>query len=134
MRGGPIGRMSFVDVPFRIPGTAECTVCGETAEASTCGTPTCSWVCTAVLMEQLLPTIAESLYTRGDGSRVGAIPSGRSRRSRLRNGSPSFLRLVPVETALERLGDCTAVLERHGHRLRGRMVFCPFHENSQPAR
>jgi hypothetical protein len=124
--------LSFVDVPFRIPGTAECTVCDETAEASTCGTPTCSWICTAVLMEQLLPAIADSLHTRGDGSggcdAVQPITPTRSR---------EWLSVVPrgsfsVETALERLVDCCSVLERHGARMRGaKMAYCPFHPNDR---
>jgi hypothetical protein len=125
-----IGPGSNTDpIPFRIPGTAECAVCGEDAEASTCGTPTCSWVCVSVLMEQLLPKIADHLYTRGDGSGgTAAIRPPAPPKPKLRpihGGRPS------VERALERLGDCSTVLERHGHRLRGRMVFCPFHENSR---
>jgi CHC2 zinc finger len=123
-------RRRYADpIPFRIPGDAECSVCGEAAEASTVGTPSCSATCTAVLLTRLLETEIDALYTRGDGS-GGTSP--------VRPPAPSKPKLRPispdvfsVDRALERLGDCIGVLERHGHRIRGRMVFCPFHPNSR---
>jgi hypothetical protein len=37
--------------------------------------------------------------------------------------------VASVERARERLGTCADVLERHGHHVRGRMGWCPFHQN-----
>lgn len=120
--------LSFIhEPPFRIPGDAACIVCGEDAEASTVGTPTCSWICTALLSVQVLDELADALYTRADGSggtrAVRPPPPPKPSLRPIPDGRPSVAR------ALERIGSCEAVLERHGHRVRGRMAFCPLHEN-----
>jgi hypothetical protein len=105
-------------------------VCGDPAEPSAVGTPTCSAVCTGVLADRVLPKVADALVTRADGS--GGTPSA------ITPERPRFRRLpvrregrASVEVALERLGSPIAVLERHGRAVRGRMAFCVWHPNTR---
>jgi CHC2 zinc finger len=127
--------LSFVYVPFRIPGDpVACAVCGEDAPPSTVGTPTCSAICTAVLMDEFFARNADALFTRGDGSgghdAVRPITPARPRKRLSVAPTGSF----SVEQALERLGDCRTVLERHGVAVRwGRIARCPFHPDEHPS-
>jgi hypothetical protein len=112
-----------------IPGPSEpCIVCGDPAEPSLVHTPTCSGVCLGKLADFMLPAIAPKLATQVDGSggrEQVQIPEKPKRLRVIPDGAPS------VEAALGRLGSPRTVLERHGVRIRGRMVFCPFHENTR---
>jgi hypothetical protein len=128
------GAGSYTDpVPFRIPGASTCCVCGDPSEASTVETPTCGAICTAVLMDRLMPVIEQHLYSHGDGS--GGLPARRPVPPRPRK-RVSVLPTGPVsvERALERLVDCRTVLERHGVDVRwGRNARCPFHDDTNPS-
>jgi CHC2 zinc finger len=116
-------------VPFRIPGTAECVVCGEHAPASTVGTPTCSPICVAVASEAVVPG---GHITRGDGS--GGTPPARPPAPPKPNVRPIPPGRQSVERALERLGSVRDVLERHGVDVRwGRTARCPLHDDEHPS-
>jgi len=118
--------------PFAVTGNAvPCVVCGAPAEPSTVGTPTCSEICVALVAHNLLPGLAGDLLTCPDGS-GGSNPVRPPKPPRLAprpipQGSAS------VERARERLGACTAVLERHSVTVRGRKALCPFHEDREPS-
>jgi hypothetical protein len=113
--------------PVAIPGTPEpCVVCGRDAEPSAVGTPTCSMECVGCLADQVLPLIADQLQERGS-PQATPPPKPRPPRPALREGVAS------VERALERIGDCRRVFERHRVHVRGRMALCPFHDERTPS-
>jgi hypothetical protein len=85
-------------------------------------------------MYNLDPAIADELYTRADGSggrpprRPITPPHRTKRRSVVLRGS------ISVDRALQRLGECRTVLERHGVDVRwGRTAQCPFHDDQHPS-
>ena len=100
-----------------------CGVCGEPAEPSAVGTPTCSTVCLGQLADAVLPRIAEELKAH---PLPGAQPTP-APKPKLRPVGTS----TSVETALEHLGGVSDVLERHAVRTRSRSAFCPLHPNER---
>jgi hypothetical protein len=116
--------------PRRIEGEPQpCVVCGEDAEPSAVGTPTCSPKCLGQLADAVLPEIADVLARTGTPQVIPTPipkPPPKHRPSLRRDGGGG-----DVEHARDRLGTCSDVLERHGHHVRGRMAFCPFHLNER---
>jgi len=110
---------------------APCCVCGGDAEPSAVGTPSCSFWCTAQLAETVLPAIADIIL-------AGQLPPPLPRpqagppRPSPRSPVPSG-RGVEFARVRERLGSCSAVLERHGTQVRGHRARCPFHEDGSPS-
>lgn len=115
-------------LPLAIEGELQpCAVCGDPAEPSAVGSPTCSAVCTAVLADSVLVEIAPILLTQADGN-GGSEPRRPPKRKPVRR-APAGDDQASVEQAVSRIGSCRDVLERHGHHVRGRMAFCPLHEH-----
>ena len=113
--------------PRPIPGPSQpCVVCGESSEPSAVGTPTCSAECTGTLADRILPRAADTLA-------AGSDPASLKPKARRRRPPPVRDGPASVERAAERLGDCRSVLERHGHRVPGRMARCPLHDDRIPS-
>jgi len=107
----------------------ECVVCGGPSEPSAGGTATCSTECTGQLADDFLPAVADELIAIGrEPKTTKPSPNPRGRRP-----PPTKEGRASVKRARERLGSCGDVLERHGHRVRGRMARCPLHDDRTPS-
>jgi CHC2 zinc finger len=103
-----------------------CIVCGDEAEPSAVGTPTCSGTCTGQLADQVLPEIADMLHAHPLPG-VEPTPRPKARRSLGGGGASNLGR------AREDVGDVRAVLERHGVTIRGKVALCPVHAERTPS-
>lgn len=103
-------------LPFVIPGTEPCVMCGDDAERSTARTPTCSAACLTALIERDgFPEVVQAPKRPPKAFRWPRRGSGKA----------------SVEAALGNIGNCAEVLGRYGVKVRARLAFCPFHDNER---
>lgn len=112
-----------------IPGPSVlCAVCEASAEPSRVGTPTCSPLCVAVLWAWTGDSITETITYAG-----GELPGAPWPEKPVRRRPMPAEGQASVARALDQIGSCENVLERHGHRVRGRKASCVFHDEHTPS-
>lgn len=111
-----------------VPGSALCWLHGEPAEPSLTGIAVCSELCAAEMWEFMSDAIAQAISDSEGDLPQAAWPEPAKRAPILRGDGAAS-----VEMALEKVGTCAQVLERHGSKVRGRKAICPFHAEKTPS-